>query len=58
MIGANRSAMKLSVLALASLLLQVIPVQGQDLVWARQMGGPIKDRGRGVAVDSWTAPQK
>ena len=51
MISSNRSAVKLSVLVLASLLLQVMPVQGQDLVWARQMGGAIKDAPWGVAVD-------
>ena len=35
----DRSAVKLSFLVLASFLLQVVPVPGQDLVWARQMGG-------------------
>ena len=40
MICLDRSAAKLSFLVLASFLLQVVPVPGQDLVWARQMGGP------------------
>ena len=39
MICLDRSAVKLSFLVLASFLLQVVPVPGQDLVWARQMGG-------------------
>jgi hypothetical protein len=52
MTSANRSAMKLSFMLLASLLSQVVPVQGQDLVWARQMGGSHKNNeGFSVAVD-------
>jgi hypothetical protein len=44
--------MKLSFMLLASLLSQVVPVQGQDLVWARQMGGSHKNNeGFSVAVD-------
>jgi len=44
--------MKLSFLVLASFLLQVVPVQGQDFVWARQMGGATGvDLGNDVAVD-------
>ncbi len=51
MICLDRSAMKLSLSLLASLLLQVVPVAGQDFVWARQMGGTDSDLGFGVAVD-------
>ncbi len=47
----NITAMKLSILVLASLLLPVVPVQGQDFVWAKQMGGTSFDEGFGVAVD-------
>ena len=43
--------MKLSILVLASLLLPVVAVQGQDLVWARQVGGASSEWGWGVAVD-------
>ena len=43
--------MKVSFWVLASLLLQVVPVQGQDLVWARQVGSPSGATGFGVAVD-------
>jgi hypothetical protein len=48
----NMFPIKLRVLALASFLLQVVPVQGQDLVWAQQMGGSGWDQGRGVTVDA------
>ena len=52
MIYSNGSAMKLSFLVLASFLLPVVPVQGQDFVWAQQMGGAEDfDVGLGVAVD-------
>ena len=48
---AHRSAMKLSFLVLASFLLPVVPMQGQDFVWAQQMGGADSKLGTGVAVD-------
>ena len=51
MIYSNGSAMKLSFLVLASFLLPVVPMQGQDFVWAQQLGGTGFDLGFGVAVD-------
>ena len=51
MISSNRSAVKLSVLVVVSLLLQVAPAQGQDFVWAQQMGGTGNEYPAGIAVD-------
>ena len=51
MICLDRSAMKLSFSVLAILLLQVVPLAGQDFVWAQQMGGRSSNRGWGTAVD-------
>ena len=51
MICLDRSAMKLSFSVLAGLLLQVVPVAGQDFVWARQMGGTGFPQSSGVALD-------
>jgi hypothetical protein len=38
-------------LVLAFILLQAVPLHGQDFVWARQMGGTGWDMGQSVAVD-------
>lgn len=46
------SVVKINSLLLVILLLQVASMRGQDLVWARQIGGEGNDIGAGVAVDS------
>lgn len=51
MTRSNEIAVRLILLALASLPFLVVPAHGQDFVWARQLGGTGFDRGTGVAVD-------
>ena len=47
----SRASLNWSLVVLASFLLQVVPAQGQNFVWAKQMGGVSVDRAWGAAVD-------
>ena len=48
----NRTILHFAVGVLAGLLLQALPLQGQQFEWAAQMGGTRFDSGNGVAVDA------
>ena len=49
----SRASLNWSLVVLASFLLQVVPAQGQNFVWAKQMGGPpFSNQAWGVAVDA------
>ncbi|MDA0206337.1 MAG: SBBP repeat-containing protein [Acidobacteria bacterium] len=52
MASLDGSAMRAGFVLLSILLSQVVPLHGQDTVWAKSMGGTDFEQGTGVAVDA------